>query len=335
MSSARGAAAATSRPLVSICCVTFNHEPFIKDAIDSFLIQDAPFAFEILIHDDASTDRTAQIVRAYEDAHPDKVRAIYQAENQYSKGVLATQFLFPQVRGKYVALCEGDDYWTDPHKLAMQVALMERHPEVRMSFHPAKQIDYSKNAEESTIGLYGSDTGIVPVEDIIARRCGMIPTASCMLTREAAEDVLRFTGARPYLSVGDIYIQIISSLPRGALFINRVMSAYRYLTPGSWTSAGKADRRSMLAHTRGRVRAMNELDEATGSRYARTFTEVNRKWLMRALRRPDDFMAGERLTFYREFRHLLRPLDRINLYPRLVIESALGRLKGRDAARFR
>ena len=113
-------------PLVSIRCATCNHERFITDALDGFLNQETNFPFEIVVHDDASTDKTAEIIRIYEKKYPSIIRAIYEEENQYSKrdGSLA-RIMNAACRGKYIAYCEGDDCWTNPHKLQMQIDLME------------------------------------------------------------------------------------------------------------------------------------------------------------------------------------------------------------------
>ena len=116
-------------PMVSICCITYNHEKYIADAIESFLIQETDFPFEILIHDDASTDRTANIVREYEDRYPNLIKPIYQTENQYSQGKRVGLFNTNRAEGKYIAFCEGDDYWTDSHKLKIQFEFLEANPE--------------------------------------------------------------------------------------------------------------------------------------------------------------------------------------------------------------
>ena len=110
--------------MVSICVVTYQHAKYIRQALDSFLAQKCDFDFEILIHDDASTDGAADIIAEYEQRYPDKIRAILQKENQYSQGItnISGAFNFPRARGKYIALCDGDDYWCDENKLAIQVA---------------------------------------------------------------------------------------------------------------------------------------------------------------------------------------------------------------------
>lgn len=121
--------------LATVCCTTYNHEKFVRDAIESFLTQETDFPFEIIVHDDASTDGTAEIIREYADRYPRLIRPIIQAENQYSKGGLINpRFVFPKARGKYLALCEGDDYWTDARKLQKQVTFLENNPEYVITY---------------------------------------------------------------------------------------------------------------------------------------------------------------------------------------------------------
>ena len=111
---------------VSICCLAYNHEPYIRQCLDGFVMQKCNFTFEVLIHDDASKDKTASIIREYEAKYPDIIKPIYQTVNQYSIGVSATKkHNFPRSKGKYIAICEGDDYWTDPLKLQKQVDFLE------------------------------------------------------------------------------------------------------------------------------------------------------------------------------------------------------------------
>jgi len=117
-------------PLVSVTTLAYNHASFIRQCLDGIVMQKTSFSFEVLIHDDASTDGTADIIREYEARYPDLIKAIYQTENQYSKDYpIERNILFANSRGKYIALCEGDDYWTDPHKLQKQVDFLETHPD--------------------------------------------------------------------------------------------------------------------------------------------------------------------------------------------------------------
>lgn len=138
-------------PLVSISCITYNHEPYIAQTLDGFLMQKTDFPFEVLIHDDASTDRTADIIREYEAKFPKLIKPIYQKENQYSKGFtsVSATWNFPRAKGKYIALCEGDDYWIDENKLQMQVNFLENNPEYGMCFHDAVVVNELENEVNS------------------------------------------------------------------------------------------------------------------------------------------------------------------------------------------
>ena len=117
------------RPVVSVVCVAYNHESFIEAALRGFLIQATDFPFEVLVHDDASSDRTAQIVLDYAQRYPRIVRPIWQQENQYSQGRKIIPPIVAMAQGRYVALCDGDDLWVDSRKLARQVAILEADAE--------------------------------------------------------------------------------------------------------------------------------------------------------------------------------------------------------------
>jgi glycosyltransferase involved in cell wall biosynthesis len=118
------------KPLVSIVSLTYNHEKYIKQALDSFVMQKTNFNYEIVVHDDASSDNTPNIIKEYELKYPNLFRPIYQEENQKSKGGgIVTRIAFYAARGKYIAICEGDDYWTDPRKLQKQVDFLEANPD--------------------------------------------------------------------------------------------------------------------------------------------------------------------------------------------------------------
>lgn len=117
-------------PLVSIKCLVYNHEPYLRQCLDGFVMQKTNFTFEAIVHDDASTDGSAAIIREYAEKYPNIIKPIYETENQYSKrdGSLSrimNAAIHPDV--KYIAICEGDDYWTDPYKLQKQFDFLESH----------------------------------------------------------------------------------------------------------------------------------------------------------------------------------------------------------------
>lgn len=154
-------------PLVSICCITFNHERYIEDTLKGFLTQNTNFSFEILIHDDASTDCTADIIHKYRDRYPKLIKPIIQTENQYSKGKRPNvEFNYPRARGKYIALCEGDDYWIDPMKLQKQVEFLEKNKDFIATYHDVQIIDENNIEKNLKLNIYNFDTNIFTKKDI-------------------------------------------------------------------------------------------------------------------------------------------------------------------------
>lgn len=136
-------------PLVSIKCLVYNHEPYLRQCLDGFVMQKTNFPFEAIVHDDASTDGSAAIIREYAEKYPDIIKPIYETENQYSKrdGSLTRAIdavMHPD--SKYIAHCEGDDYWTDPDKLQLQVDFLESHPDYYMTTHEFSFLYMSDNS---------------------------------------------------------------------------------------------------------------------------------------------------------------------------------------------
>lgn len=120
--------------MVTIRCITYNHEPYIRQCLEGFVMQKTNFRFEAIVHDDASTDGTAAIIREYAEKYPDIIKPVFETENQYSKHDGAIRrILNEHTHGKYVALCEGDDYWIEPYKLQKQVDFLEEHEEYAFS----------------------------------------------------------------------------------------------------------------------------------------------------------------------------------------------------------
>ena len=135
------------QPKVSVCCTTYNHERYLKRCLDSIVCQKTNFAFELLVFEDCSKDGTRKILEEYASKYPDIIIPLYQEENRYSKDIhVCENFVFPLVRGEYVALCEGDDYWTDEYKLQKQVDALDRNPQCNFCTH---RVELVGDKEES------------------------------------------------------------------------------------------------------------------------------------------------------------------------------------------
>ncbi|TWI52690.1 glycosyl transferase family 2 [Pseudomonas duriflava] len=135
-------------PLVSIVCLTYNHAPYIAEAEEGFLMQETLFRFEILVNDDASDDGTQDVIRSYAERYPTLIKPIFRKENQYSQGVPYGIQLFALARGDYIAYCEGDDYWTDPLKLQIQVDFLEQNPDYVITYHDSYVFNSSGIVEQ-------------------------------------------------------------------------------------------------------------------------------------------------------------------------------------------
>jgi glycosyltransferase involved in cell wall biosynthesis len=218
--------------MTSICCITYNHENYIANAIESFLMQKTDFSYEILIHDDASTDRTPEIIKQYESKYPDLIKPIYQTENQYSKGVKTGGFNMERAKGKYIAICEGDDYWTDPYKLQKQVDYMEKNPECSMCVHAAYRVTSDKKKLKSHVRPNRGNK-VFTVEEVIEGDGGLFATNSILFPTVFSTNRPDFYEKGP---VGDYPLAIYLALQGTVYYIDEFMSAYRVGIKGSWTS---------------------------------------------------------------------------------------------------
>lgn len=174
----------SNTPLVSVKCMTYNHELYIAQALDGFLMQKTNFPFEVLIHDDASTDKTADIIREYEAKFPKIVKTIYETENQWSKGHRAHHLKIDKlIKGKYIAVCEGDDYWIDENKLQMQVDFLEKNPDYGMCYTKAKQ--FLQEKKKFTKRSFGSKER--SFEELL-QRGNNIPTLTVCIRKSIMEN---------------------------------------------------------------------------------------------------------------------------------------------------
>jgi len=229
------------KPLVSVSCITYNHEKYIDDAIEGFLIQETDFPFEILIHDDASTDNTANIVCTYVEKYPNIIKPIFQTENQYSKGVkINPEFNFPRAKGKYIALCEGDDYWTDPKKLQIQVAFLEENPDYVITYTAVEAFD-----ENGVIETYvGGALNDLNEEQL--KKAYPINTLTTCFRNEISKYPNEFSIAK----LGDLTLWSLLGAYGKGKFISEIRPcAYRVHDGGIFSKKSLTDKRCMRLKT--------------------------------------------------------------------------------------
>ena len=215
--------------MVSVLCLTYNHEPFIRKCLEGFVSQKTDFPYEVLIHDDASTDKTADIIREYEVKYPDIIKPIYQTENQHSKGVRITNtYNIPRAKGKYLAWCEGDDYWCDENKLQTQFDYMESHPDCTFCAHQALIKDlYSGNSRPLALFDKTCDFSFDEVMTSGVR----FATNSFFVRKEIHVTMPKLFESK---SFGDKQVVMYNTLQGYCHFIEDTMSVYNFGTPGSF-----------------------------------------------------------------------------------------------------
>lgn len=221
-------------PLVAIHCTAYNQEGYIRDALEGFVRQRTEFPFVAIVHDDASTDDTQKIIREYSDKYPDIIVPIIETQNLYSrKDGSITRIMNEAIAAtgaRYVAYCEGDDYWTDPYKLSKQVAFLEAHPDYSMCFTNAA---VERGGEMLPIRKeYDADCD-VSFEDIVYRGGGLCPTATILARFELTSSIP--PEARK-LYVGDWPMQIYMAHRGKVRYIADTTAVYRIEAVGSWTS---------------------------------------------------------------------------------------------------
>lgn len=214
-----------NNPIVMVWCLTYNQKEFIKDALDGFVMQKTSFPFEVIVHDDASTDGTTDIVNEYAKKYPEIIKPMIETENQWQKGGLKHIISIMNEkhrRCKYIAFCEGDDYWTNPLKLQRQVDFLESHSDYSMCFHSAKK-KYETNAV-AWIDCENIQEKDYDATDIFIN--WTVPTAS-VLCRKEAMDFYANLKHPELIQNYDIFI-ILSCAMVGKLWgMHEQMSVYR------------------------------------------------------------------------------------------------------------
>ena len=249
----------TEKAKVSVFCTAYNHEKYIRKCLEGFIMQKTAFPFEVIVHDDASTDGTADIIREYENKYPDIIKPIYQTENQYSKGVkFQKTFMHPKASGEYYAWCEGDDCWTDENKLQKQVEFLDTHPDYSCCYHKVFCLNL----------MDGSNRYIPAIDhprdfklDEIIRKGAVFHISSFVIRADCYRmkpDWFTVKGA------GDFPLYIYAAICGKCYVLNDVMSTYNHGTAGSWTKRVSQNKTKNLEHEKRLLAMLNRVKEYYG-----------------------------------------------------------------------
>ena len=297
---------------VSICTLSYNQKDYIAQCLDGLLAQRCDFDYEILIHDDASTDGTADIIRDYASRYPDIIKPIFETENQFSKNIknISGIFNFPRARGEYIAMCEGDDYWNDTNKLQLQSDYLDVHPQCSMCFTSAYQESTGVVISKTQMRPYEGDRILTPVE--VINKTVSYPTASLMMRAELFKNLPDYYMQAP---IGDIPMQLICASAEDsgcAGYIDAPLCTYRYMAPGSWTADMRnGDFKKKQSEYADQMKQMYEsFDRHTGGRFHEAAEEAKNRLIFRTKVNVRDWNA----IFAKENRQFLDELGKFEIF---------------------
>lgn len=323
------------QPLVSICCTTYNHARYIRQALDGFLSQKCDFPIEILVHDDASTDGTADILAGYAERYPGVVLPMFETENQYSKGVPINEtFNFPRARGKYIALCEGDDYWREETKLARQIAYMEGDPGCTFCFTNGLIHDESGKAPDRPFlpyypedrALYTGKSRAYTLSEMAA--FNFIPTASFVFRVDALRSLPpEFTGRR--CEHGDLRMKLYLTACGHAWYEHVLGCVYRQNVSGSamqiWQ---REDRARLYARCRSVVEMAEDVNRFSHGEAEEALQKLKDHYLRIMAHNAPDLRTLREGDVGRVYRSL-PALERLRCTARFKLPAGILRLLGK------
>jgi len=300
----------TDGPLLSVVMISFNQGSFIRQAIESVLAQRTDFTFEVIVADDASTDGTAETVREIAEAHQDVISPVLRPDN-VGIHVNLTDAL-GRARGRYIALCEGDDYWTDPSKLQRQVAFLEANPATSVCFHPVRVV-WEDSAEPDEVFPTPELTGDLSLDHLLAGN--FIQTNSVVYRRLARYDDV------PDVMPLDWYLHIRHALDGEISMLPECMAVYRRHPGGVWFDSVSNHTKFWTAQGAGHAAFYEALLDLVGVDPGRraTIAELARRVLVDLTRIEVDEAAPSPL------------LDVIRRFPRWAEAGALRLSSDRDA----
>lgn len=263
---------------VSICCWVYNHEKYLRKCLDGFVMQKTNFAYEVIIHDDASTDKSADIIREYEGKYPDIFKPIYQIENQYSKGVkIGWKYLFPKANGKYIAFCEGDDFWCDENKLQRQYDAMEKHTNAVFCAHKVCCVDEKgENLNQYYPGrnLKNSEISSNQMLELMKELRYPFQTSSYFM-RKKFWDGITVENAPKYMLLGGDLMILMYFISKGSfVYLDEVMSCYRMNSVGSWSERNYNNKEKQIALTKNTIAAYLLFDIYTEQKNSKIIREI-------------------------------------------------------------
>lgn len=312
--------------IVSICCIAYNQENYIRQALDSFLTQKTNFKYEIIIHDDASTDHTPDIIKEYAEKYPNIIKPIYQTENQFLKGRKASLITFKEAKGRYIAFCEGDDFWTDENKLQIQVDYMEDNYDCTFCFHNAIILYDISNKKKKFITnepkfrKYRNKDNNYTAENIHLFGCGVAPTASFLFRKEYVSKIPNWLEG---CVCGDMPIKLIMTSFGYAHYIDKTMSVYRKQVTNSITQQWKKQNNtieSKVNHLNKVIEILDHINQFTNQKYQIGLNESKKYYEIEILLAEKKYKEILKLKNFKYYRILTNDLLGIKLIIKILLK---------------
>lgn len=258
---------------VSVVCITYNQEKYVSKMLESLVNQKTSFRYEILIHDDASTDETPNIIRKYEKRFPNLIKAICNEQNQFALGKNPNiEQNYPRVKGKYIAYCEGDDYWSDENKLQLQYDSLEKNDDCSVCVHSVNCISENDTVLEQSFPIIEIPEGIILSNEYykleLCKTGWLFQTSSYFIRTSVVRKFVNDYKENTY-PVGDLPLILFSVAQGNCYYIKRFMSCYRMNSGGYMTKLKYNKNR--ITHCKEFINGHKNFDKITRFKYHQYF----------------------------------------------------------------
>lgn len=257
---------------VSVLCTAYNQEQYIRKTLEGFVMQETSFDYEVIVHDDASTDDTQKIIMEYAEKYPDIIKPVLQSVNQFRQNIsIDEEYLLPAAKGRYLAFCEGDDYWSSPYKLQKQYDSLVENPECAISIHKVRIIrengeetEFTYPSKQLSTGVHSNDTFFEIISnDFLQLTSYFFPAELKKRYYEEAQFRKKCTRG-----VGDIpFLFWIGSLGKEWYYIDEELTRYRSLSKGSFNEYEKKNDKFIKEHHESMIQMIRQFDIETDYKY--------------------------------------------------------------------
>lgn len=278
---------------VTVLCMTYNHEKYIRKALDGIVMQKTSFKIQVIVHDDASTDNTPVIIKEYEKYN--FIEPIYQKVNQYSLHLDKMRYINPLIKGKYVAYCEGDDYWTDENKLQIMVDYLEKNPDCSMCCHAYSNVMANSEKFVEEVKTLDRD-GDIPIDCAIMYR--KPPQLSSQIFRR--DVVLNKPSIYLHRGVGDYTVYLLSGTRGKMHFLDKNMACHRVFADGSWTNRVYFDHQKRMDHFISMIDFLKDFDEENGFMFHNSVLKKINEYTYRLHKASFDYKKQKNSSLFKD-----------------------------------